>query len=457
VFHPVLRTVRHPLVVLLAAVATLAASTLAYADGIDISHWQGTVNWRKVKADDVAFAFMKATEGTSYADPTLTSNWAGAEKVGIYRAAYHFARPSTAAGSASAQARFFVATAGKFGNAGDLPPVLDLEATGGLGPAALRHWVRTWLTTVERLTGRTPMLYFSPSFWVDHLGNSTAFHHYPLWIAHYTTGSPTVPGGWPTWTFWQRTSSGHVSGIGGLVDLNRFNGSSARLAALANATGGSGDPPPTGPTLPVGAATTVTLTPSSTAVPIGRVVRFTGQLTTTTPVAAVPGQPVSLWARPRGARWRRVSAGTTDSAGAYRLTARVQRTTAYEARSAASATYAPAASERVRVTTPPRTRLLLDLHRTPTRPAVVASGSRLVLYGHLTDASGGVAGREVRYYKRWPGARSWHLVGTSRSLAPTGWHSLVVHPRRTRVWKVVFAGGPRYAPVRSAYLRVRVG
>ena len=131
---------------------------------------------------------MKATEGTYYTDPTLRTNWTGAERQGIYRGAYHFARPSV--GSAAAQARYFVSKVGSFDDPGDLPPVLDLEATGGLGPAALRTWVKTWLETTEQLTGRTPILYFSPYFWIDHLGNSTAFARYPLWIAHYTTRQP---------------------------------------------------------------------------------------------------------------------------------------------------------------------------------------------------------------------------------------------------------------------------
>ena len=220
-----LRRSARSIAVVTTALSAMAASALAYADGIDISHWQGTVTWSKVKSDGVTFAFMKATEGTYYTDPTLRTNWTGAERQGIYRGAYHFARPSV--GSAAAQARYFVSKVGSFDDPGDLPPVLDLEATGGLGPAALRTWVKTWLETTEQLTGRTPILYFSPYFWIDHLGNSTAFARYPLWIAHYTTGSPKVPGGWSTWTFWQRTSSGSVSGIGGHVDMNRFNGTSA--------------------------------------------------------------------------------------------------------------------------------------------------------------------------------------------------------------------------------------
>ncbi|HYO40421.1 MAG TPA: GH25 family lysozyme [Nocardioidaceae bacterium] len=447
-----LRRRARSLVVATTAVSALAASALAYADGIDISHWQGTVNWTKVRSDDVTFAFLKATEGTTYADPTLATNWAGAERVGIYRAAYHFARPSAAAGSAQRQARFFVSKAGTFDGKGDLPPVLDLEATGGLGPRALRTWVSTWLTTVEELTGRTPIIYFSPYFWIDNLGNTTAFTRYPLWIAHYTTKQPMVPGGWPTWTFWQRTSSGRVDGISGNVDMNRFNGTSAELAALANSTGGTNEPAPPGPTVPVGAATTLTLEPAATSVPIGAVVTFSGELRTTTPVAEAPDQSVSLWARAVGAsRWTKVAEGRTDDAGRYQLSARVRRTSAFQARSAAAERFAPAASEKVRLTTPPRAHVGLDLHK---NRAVVRAGSPVMLYGHLTTESTGLAGQVVRYYKRVPGR--WVQVRTTRTLAPTGWHSATVRPRRTRVWKVVFPGTDHYAPQRSAVLRVRV-
>ncbi len=129
------------LVVLLTSLAAMAATSLAFADGIDVSHWQGSINWPKVKAAGMQFAFMKATESTTYTDTAFATNWAGAASVGIYRGAYHFARPSTASGSAVKQADYFVSRVGSFQGAGTLPPVLDLEATGGLGVTALRTWV----------------------------------------------------------------------------------------------------------------------------------------------------------------------------------------------------------------------------------------------------------------------------------------------------------------------------
>jgi GH25 family lysozyme M1 (1,4-beta-N-acetylmuramidase) len=451
--HAVLRRGARSVAVLVTAVGLVAASAIAYADGIDISHWQGHVDWSKVRSDDVTFAFMKATEGSYYTDPTLRTNWRGAEKVGIYRAAYHFARPSRRTGSAASQARYFVSRAGTFHGTGDLPPVLDLEATGGLGPAALRTWVSTWLRTVERLTGRTPILYFSPYFWVDHLGNSTAFTRYPLWIAHYTSTAPMVPGGWPTWTFWQRTSSGHVDGIGGQVDMNRFHGSSAQLAALANTTGGSDDPAPGGPTVPAGAPTTLSIASGTTTVAVGAAATFTGELATQAPVTPAVGETVSLWARPLGsATWAEVAHATTDGEGRYTLTSTVPRSADYQARSADSASYAPLVSPPLRVTTAAAGRVGLDL-RAPQQ--VVRRGHALMLYGHLTTDAGGLAGRRVTYYKRSSGG-TWVRVGSSRSLPPTGWHSIVVHPRVSRTWKAVFSGAPGHAPRTSSRLRIRV-
>jgi GH25 family lysozyme M1 (1,4-beta-N-acetylmuramidase) len=438
--------------VVVTTLSAIAASALAYADGIDISHWQGHVDWTKVRADGITFAFMKATEGSSYADPTLATNWAGAETAGIYRAAYHFARPSTSAGSAQAQARFFVSKAGTFQGVGDLPPVLDLEATGGLSPASLRTWVATWLSTVEQLTGRTPILYFSPSFWIDHLGNSSAFTRYPLWIAHYTTGAPLVPGGWPTWTFWQRTSSGRVSGIGGPVDLNRFNGSEAQRGVLPNSSGGSTTPPPTGPTVPAGAPTALTIAASAGAVSIGSRVALTGSLTTTAPVGPAPGQLVSVWSRGQGDPWRKAAEATTDAAGHYSVTLAVQQSTAYQARTADGAAYAPAVSAPVRVTTPPRRRVALDLRR---KPAHVHTGRVVMLYGQLRSGPEGLPRRPVAVLRRVRGG-PWVHVATRHSRAPTGWYSLRVHPRGRQVWKAIFAGGYLYAPVTSKTLTVRV-
>ncbi len=447
------RRMARPVVVAVTAASALAASALAYADGIDISHYQGTVSWSKVDAAGIGFAFMKATEGQTYADPTLRTNWNGAEARGIYRGAYHFARPSTSSGSAAAQARFFVSKVGPLQDKGDLPPVLDLEASGGLGRTSLTAWVTTWLTTVESLTGRTPMIYVSPGFWESYMGNSTAFHHYPLWVAHYTSGSPRVPGGWSTWSFWQRTSSGRVSGISGNVDMNKFNGSDAQLAKMANAFSGSDAPAPNGPTVPSGAATALTMDPATTTPAAGQAVTFSGELSTITPAATVAARAVTLWARPVGSTvWSQVAAGTTDEAGHYTLGSTFAKAADYQARTAGDAAYAASVSTLSRLATPVRRATALDLRKNRVTPR---KGAALMLYGHLTSASKGVAGQQVRYYKRSLRGGRWIYVGRSRSAAPTGWHSLVVHPLVPRVWKAVYAGNTKLAPRTSRYLTVR--
>jgi hypothetical protein len=108
----------------------------------------------------------------------------------------------------------------------------------------------------------------------------------------------------------------------------------------------------------------------------------------------------------------------------------------------------------VRATTPPRRTLALDLHMNKT---VVLAGAPLTVYGHLTSASSGagVKGGAVRYYKRFPHGTRWTYVGRSTSLAPTGWHSIVVHPKVARVWKVVSPGNDLYRRGVSQYLTVR--
>jgi len=242
------------------------------------------------------------------------------------------------------------------------------------------------------------------------------------------------------------------------VDMNRFNGTSKQLAALAQTTGGSDAPAPSGPTLPGGVATTLTVAPGTTTPAYDDDVAFTGSLAQTSPASALADRPVSLWSRPAGwVTWRQAATGSTDGAGRYVLTAHVRRTADYQVRFAADSTYSASVSSISRLTTPPRTAVQIDLLKNST---TVRKGAALMLYGHLTsavDGVDGVAGQTVRYYKRMPSGGAWTLVGSSTSLAPTGWHSLTVHPMVDRVWKVVYSGSADYAPKRSHYLRVHVG
>jgi len=262
-----------------------------------------------------------------------------------------------------------------------------------------------------------------------------------------------VPGGWSTWTFWQRTSSGRVSGIPGDVDMNRFNGTTAQLAKLAWTSGGTTAPAQPGPTVPAAVATSLSLTASKTTATVGERVTFAGDLRTASAPTGVTGKAVSLWSKPvNGSTWGKVASATTDSAGHYSLRAPVSASGDYQARFVDGTAYASSTAPSVRVTAV-RAVATTDLHKEKER---VRRGAPLMIYGHVTTAAGGVAGSSVSYYKRPVGGGSWVLVRTSTSLAPTGWHSITIHPRRAMVWKAVSTGGDSYTGDTSDYVTVRV-
>jgi lysozyme len=212
--------------VMLVAAPPGARAATARAPGVDVSIWQGTIDWAAAAGSGRAeFAIMRADKGDTYVDPTYGTNLAGADANGVVAGAYHRATPSATPGDALAEADHFLAVARNA--AGDVIPALDIEETGGLSPAELRDWVRTWVVRVERKLGVRPMLYASPNFWRVRMGDTTWFadNGYPLWIAHWDVSSPDVPAGdWGGngWTFWQWTSTGHVAGIDTDVDRDRF-------------------------------------------------------------------------------------------------------------------------------------------------------------------------------------------------------------------------------------------
>jgi lysozyme len=196
-------------------------------EGIDVSEFQGNINWSQVKAAGKQFAFIRVSDGT-YQDPKFATNWAGAKAAGVLRGAYQFFRPED---DPIAIADQFLAKIGTLGP-GDLPPVLDVEVTDSQSAATIRTNMEKWLAHVEAKTGRTPFIYVSPGFWPN-VGSPNE-SHYRLWVANWQVNCPNTPTGWSTWQMWQYADNGSVSGISGAVDLDRFNGSLAQLQAIAN-------------------------------------------------------------------------------------------------------------------------------------------------------------------------------------------------------------------------------
>ncbi len=206
--------------------------------GPDVSSHQhpdgAAINWFAVRASGQQMAMVKATESTWYVNPHFVSDSLAIRAAGLIRGTYHYADPSRPAGQ---QALFYAATVLGQNGILDLPPVLDLEHSGGLGPRALAAWVREFFAVLEPLTGRKTILYTYPNFWNTAMGATREFADHPLWIASYNgAAAPQMPrGGWRTWTFWQFTSSGRLPGVSTPVDLNRYNGSVASLRAYGNA------------------------------------------------------------------------------------------------------------------------------------------------------------------------------------------------------------------------------
>ncbi len=214
----------------------------ATVKGVDVSYYQGKINWTKVKASGIDFGIARTSDGTTFKDPRFEENWAGMKAAGVVRGVYQFFRPGQ---SADAQADLMISMLDKVGGLkdGDLPPTLDVEVTDGVAGATVIAKMKTWLTKVEAATGVKPMVYTAPGWWAQ-FGAPSGLAKYPLWVANWGVSCPSVANSWDHWTFWQTSATGQVPGISGDVDTDRFDGSLADLLAFAGqkpAGGGGGN------------------------------------------------------------------------------------------------------------------------------------------------------------------------------------------------------------------------
>jgi lysozyme len=191
--------------------------------GVDVSRWQGEIDWEKLQTQGANFVYIKATDGGDHLDPMFRKNWRDAKQAGLKRGAYHFFYWCRTAGE---QADWFIRNVPKEANA--LPPVIDVEWNGEssckmrLSPERVREKMQVFMDKLESHYGQRPIIYTAPDFYRDNLRG--AFLDYPFWLRSVAVHpSKVYPG--RKWIFWQYSGSGVSHGVDGRIDLNVFHGS----------------------------------------------------------------------------------------------------------------------------------------------------------------------------------------------------------------------------------------
>jgi lysozyme len=190
--------------------------------GVDVSRWQGEIDWKTLHGQGARFAFIKATDGGDHLDPMFTRNWKEAEKAGVRRGAYHFFYWCRTAAS---QAEWFIRNVPK--EKGALPPVLDVEwnhlsaCRKRPSRTAVIEKMQVFVDRLERHYGQRPIIYTTPDFYRDNLQGS--FPNHPFWLRSVAAHpSKVYPG--REWLFWQYSGTGLSQGVQGQIDLNVFAG-----------------------------------------------------------------------------------------------------------------------------------------------------------------------------------------------------------------------------------------
>lgn len=192
--------------------------------GVDVSRYQGNIDWDRIAAQDVTFAFIKATEGSAHVDPYFSYNWQASRSSGIYAGAYHFFSYES---SGETQAQNFIAAVGDL--EGALPPVIDLEFYGSytsepLSKKETRKILDALLNELESYYGVKPIIYTTTRAYYSYILGG-GYGDYPLWMRD-TYMEPMV-----SWEFWQYSDKGSLEGYDGVqadhsemfIDLNVYH------------------------------------------------------------------------------------------------------------------------------------------------------------------------------------------------------------------------------------------
>ena len=219
--------------------------------GVDVSSYQGVINWSNASRSGVSFAWAKATEGATLHDADFTLNEANAAAAGVYIGAYHFAHPETHIGAAGAdlEAAFFWSSVSNYVRGGGfyLMPMLDVEsdlstASPAYTKTTLSQWVNEWCQDIVNAAASNgvvvkPVIYTYTSYSTTWLDDTVT--NWPLWMAEYPAspnpqyGAPSSTSPWANWAIWQFDDTNTVlSGITSDCDVDVFNGTAASLGEL---------------------------------------------------------------------------------------------------------------------------------------------------------------------------------------------------------------------------------
>lgn len=186
-------------------------------EGIDVSSWQGEIDFSQVKASGIEVVYIKSSEGFRSVDSYFEQNYANAKNAGLKVGFYHYVT-ARSVGDAVKQANFFVSTIS--GKNPDCKLAMDFESFGSLGRAEINQIELTFMQTVKNVSGKDVIIYSD-----EYNANSTFESNlaiYPLWVAQYEVSEPTVREHWSNWAGWQYTDRGEVPGISSYVDRDKF-------------------------------------------------------------------------------------------------------------------------------------------------------------------------------------------------------------------------------------------
>ena len=185
--------------------------------GIDVSVYQGEIDYAAVKATGIQIVYIKSSEGSSLIDPYFEQNYINAKENGLYIGVYHYVRARTIE-QARIEAQFFVSLLSE--KSIDCMPAMDFETFGDLTKYEINQIGVVFLNTVKELSGKDPVVYSNT--YTARTIFSGEVTNYPLWVAQYEVNYPTENGNWNNWVGWQYTSRGIVNGINVYVDRDQY-------------------------------------------------------------------------------------------------------------------------------------------------------------------------------------------------------------------------------------------